>query len=155
VRHRIGGSWLITQDIPYHVNFVLWMQRRTASPGAYPDVLWQKWLERVVTNDAVGVEAICDLAPDPERGSSALQDWPAFVTEFNAVRRGIAERLHQEVVKARVQELMANSHQRFTLLHTFHPGDLCLRFGKTWVLGEGFLDAGRMRELVARIRSGG
>lgn len=87
----------------------------------------------------------------PNLRDLASARWLTFVREFNEFKRITAPRLTEQTMQARLHEVMGDSSRCFTFLHTNHPGDMCVRFGSTWVLGAAFCDAVRIRSLVTRL----
>ena len=149
-----GPAWRMDRQIPYHVNFVLWLKRHVGSSEPLTEGDWQQWLEQVVALQAVTGDQIADLAPGPGLRNLAVQHWLQFVREFDQDKRSLAQRLTQESTQARIQDIMRDSDECFTFLHTNHPGDFCWNVGGAWVLGEAYCDAQRIRSLVARLRNG-
>lgn len=154
MRNSGGSSWLIESDVPYHVNYILWLYRQFASPTSLPDASWRLWLTEVIAHQAVGGDRIAAFAPDLNRKDLANQYWTNFVQEFNQDRKRLALRLTNESTRARFQDIMEGSTQHFRFFFTNYPGDLCWHASDAWVLGDLFLDAHHMRELVTRLRKG-
>lgn len=152
MRSAAGPAWRISHDLPYSVNFVFWVRRQAGEPLPFPESVWTEWLGETVDLRPLELQGMLTLAVHPELKRLCAQEWPAFVSEWNRRKPELARRLNRAVFDARVHELMRDSDQQFTFLHTDQPGDLCLRIGDAWVLGEAYLDAEPLRNLVARLR---
>lgn len=154
LRSTGGASWVIESDIPYHVNYILWLYRQFDSSSSLPDATWRMWFTEVIAHRAVSGDHIAELAPDPNMKDLANRNWTNFLRGFNQDKKRLALRLTNESTRASLQDIMEGSDQHFRFFFTNHPGDLCWHVGEVWILGDVFLDAHQFRELVTRLRKG-
>ena len=156
MRSKTGPQWLISHEVSWEVNFLLWLRQQPDGPSGLSPRQWDDWEIRAVTHPtAVMLDAVAQSAPDDTSAAWCRQMSEPFIGFWNQRAHDLSLEIHRFAadVSRRLASLMGGSSRNLRLLQAIEPGTRCTRAAAgTWIIGLGYLDPDPFLTLMQQLK---
>ena len=153
-----GPQWSIRLELSWEAQFVLWLRRRSVPASGLAESQWMEWMDRVVSaSEPPPPDVLVATVPSEDLRAVCDPLWPQFLHEWEpAKRRALEERIDaltaDRRIALRIREIMGDSDEERTFVHTDEPGTMCRPVGRAWILGDAYLEPSAFCTLLAQLR---
>lgn len=149
-----GPQWSVVHDVPWDLNFLLWLRRQTGV--SLDHAQWLGWIDRVAALPQETMDtALTHTAPSEGAAAAARAAWPAFTNWWEPRRLALEGGFElPSAMWPRLLAIMGRSDVRITLLHAAEPGRRCRLTGRGWLVADAFSAPEAWMDLLERIGPG-